>query len=205
MSDGRKPAIPRYAPVPSDLTEEDFRMIEQTVFVPADPKPSDVLFVFGYSRQDWEPVWNMYKEGMAPVIVATGLYGAQSPEKDLPQSHVIRDILIEYGVPATAIVFEDRSTNTLENVKFGKEALDARGISPKSILFFSKAHHSGRCMRTLRKYFPNAELSCFQFNPVYDEIVIARETWRDHRESRERVYGEYLRIREYSARGDIVA
>lgn len=205
MNDEQSKAIPRFAPIPADLTDEDFQKIEHIVFDTPEKHAADVLFLFGYFSGDWARAADAYKEGMAPLIVATGLYGAGSPDKTTPQAHVIRDALVANGVPLSAIIMEDESTNTLENVTFGKKALDERGVHPKSILFYSKAHHAGRCIRTLRKHFPDARLSCFTFDAAYEGVTVARNTWRDHLLSRERVYGEYLRIQKYSAKGDIAA
>lgn len=197
--------IPKLPILPSDLSEEEVREIERMVFdVPAAQR-SDLLFLFGDSLGNWKPAAELYKEGMAPLVLATGLYGERSPTKERPQSHDIRDALVTEGVPASVILTEEQSTNTLENVTFGKKVLDARGIHPSSILFYAKQHHAGRCMRTLRKHFQDAIISCFAVDATYDDVMINRETWRNDPLSEGRVYGEYLRIKRYSEKGDIDA
>ena len=74
---------------------------------------------------------------------------------------------------------------------------------PRSITFAAKSHHSGRCGRTLRKYFPNTQLNAWTHDAVHQGKTISLSEWHTHDEGRERVYGEYLRIQTYSERGDI--
>ena len=115
----------------------------------------------------------------------------------------MRDELIARGVPSDLILVQDRSTNTLEDVAFSLDVLEQHNISPESIAFLCKAHHSGRCLRTLRKFFPSQTLSPVTYLAKYDGVEVSKEDWYQHKVSRGRVYGEYLRIIEYTRRADI--
>jgi hypothetical protein len=95
------------------------------------------------------------------------------------------------------------SRNTLEDVAFSLDVLEKHDIFPKSIAFLCKAHHSGRCLRTLRKFFLTQTLSPITYVAEYEGVKISKENWYQHEVSRGRAYGEYLRIIEYSKRGDI--
>ena len=194
--------LPRHIPLPSDLSTGDLDAMEQAVFFPVAPTRSDLLFVFGYTSDHWDQVAHCWQEGLAPLVLATGLHAVGAVDEE-PQAHVIRRSLIAHGVPEKVILMEDQSTNTLENVVFGKRVLDEQGIHPESVLFVAKSHHSGRCARTLKKHFQQAVLSCLCIDWEYDGVLIAQATWREHQLSKERVYAEYLRIQRYSAKGDI--
>lgn len=187
--------LPRLIPLPEDLTGQELDAIEEAVFYPSHPQPSDVLFVFGYTADNWSHVAGLFKAGMAPLVVATGLYGAESASKERPQAHVIRDALVAHGIPASSILVEDRSTNTGENVLFGKRVLEEAGVRPRSILFVSMAHHSGRCYRTLKKHFPDVSLSCFTVDAERDSVMLSRGVASA---SRSTIAG-LRRIRAYSA------
>ena len=115
----------------------------------------------------------------------------------------MRDELIARGVPSDLILVQDKSTNTLEDVAFSLVVLKDHNISPESIAFLCKAHHSGRCLRTLRKFFPSQRLSPITYLAEYDGVKVSKTDWYQHEVSRGRVYGEYLRTIEYSKRGDI--
>ena len=93
----------------------------------------------------------------------------------------------------------------MEDVLLGKRVLDDLGIRPSSILFACKSHHSGRCLRTLRQYWPKVKLSVLTFDATYDGYVVSKDTWYENPISRSRVYGEYLRTQAYAELGQIAA
>lgn len=197
--------IPREVAV-DDLSPEEIERITQTVFVAPGSQPVDLLFIFGTSTIDGkalESVARDYQKGCFPKVMATGLSGRLYSETGKPVAHIMRDELIARGVPSEVILVQDRSTNTLEDVAFSLDVLEKHSISPDSIAFLCKAHHSGRCLRTLRKFFPSQILSPVTYLAEYEGVKISKEDWYQHEVSRGRVYGEYLRIIEYTRRGDI--
>ena len=198
-------SIPREVAV-RDLQPEEIGRITQTVFVTPDYQPADLLFVFGTSTIDSDTLESVTcdcQQGRFPKIIVTGLSGRLYSETGKPVAHIMRDELIARCVPSDLILVQDKSTNTLEDVDFSLDVLEKHHISPKSIAFLCKAHHSGRCLRTLRKFFPSQNLSAITYVAEYDGVKISKEDWYQHEVSRGRVYGEYLRIIEYTKRGDI--
>ena len=197
--------IPREVAV-DDLSPEEIERITQTVFVASEPQPTDLLFIFGTSTIDSDALESLARDcqqGRFPKVMVTGLSGRLYSETGKPVAHIMRDELIARGVPSDVILVQDKSTNTLEDVAFSLDVLEKHDISPESIAFLCKAHHSGRCLRTLRKFFPSQTLSPITYLAEYDGIKVSKEDWYQHEVSRSRVYGEYLRIIEYSKRGDI--
>ncbi|MER8233442.1 YdcF family protein [Streptomyces sp. NPDC094049] len=57
----------------------------------------------------------------APVLVTSG---GQGPDERLPESHAMADYLVERGFPADAVVREDRSRTTEENLLFSRELME---------------------------------------------------------------------------------
>lgn len=205
MSDFKNRPIPREVAV-ENLSPEEIERITQTVFVAPESQPVDLLFIFGTSTIDneiLESVARDYQKGRFPKVMVTGLSGQLYSETGKPVAHIMRDELIARGVPSDTILVQDKSTNTLEDVTFGLEVLRAHDISPENIAFLCKAHHSGRCLRTLRKFFPSQTLSPIIYLAEYEGVKVSKEDWYQHEVSKGRVYGEYLRIIEYSKRGDI--
>ncbi len=204
-NDLKNRSIPREVAV-KDLSSEEIEGITQTVFVASEPQPTDLLFIFGTSTIDSDALESVARDcqkGCFPKVMVTGLSGRLYSKTGKPVAHIMRDELITRGVPSEVILVQDRSTNTLEDVAFSLDVLEKHSISPESIAFLCKAHHSGRCLRTLRKFFPSQTLLPITYVAVYDGVKIAEEDWYQHEVSRGRVYGEYLRIIEYSRRGDI--
>ena len=198
-------SIPREVVV-EDLSQEEIEGITQTVFVVSEPQPTDLLFIFGTSTIDneiLESVARDCQQGRFPKVLVTGLSGRLYSETGRPVAIIMRDELIARGVPSDLILVQDRSTNTLEDVAFSLEVLEKNDISPESIAFLCKAHHSGRCLRTLRKFFPSQTLLPVTYLAEYEGVKVSKADWYQHEVSRSRVYGEYLRIIEYTRRGDI--
>ena len=197
--------IPREVAV-DDLSPEEIEGITQTVFVAPESQPVDLLFIFGTSTIDGEALESVARacqQGRFPKVLVTGLSGRLYSETGKPVAHIMRDELIARGVPLEVILVQDRSTNTLEDVAFSLDVLEKHSIFLDSIAFLCKAHHSGRCLRTLRKFFPSQILSPVTYLAEYEGVKISKEDWYQHEVSRGRVYGEYLRIIEYTGRGDI--
>ena len=205
-NDLKNRSIPREVAV-KDLSSEEIEGITQTVFVASESnQPADLLFIFGTSSIDneiLESVARDCQQGCFPKVLVTGLSGRFYDETGKPVAHIMRDELITRGVPSDVILVQDRSTNTLEDVAFSLDVLEKHSISPESIAFLCKAHHSGRCLRTLRKFFPSQTLSPITYVAEYEGVKVSKADWYQHEVSRGRVYGEYLRIIEYTKRGDI--
>ena len=81
-----------------------------------------------------------YKAGRAPVIVVTG--GAE--EGFVPESMLIRDILVTMGVPRSAIVTESRNRVTFDNDRYTRETLLSMDV--KSVLLVTSAFHMRRSL-----------------------------------------------------------
>lgn len=98
---------------------------------------------------------------------------------------------------------ETRSTNTLENVT--ETLKNSEFTKCKSLLFIFKSHAVGRGYLTLRKFFPSARLYQVSYYPRYEPVnkIITRSNWHSFAFTKGRVWGEYLRIKKYSSRGDI--
>ncbi len=113
-------------------------------------RPSDAILIFGAKVQpDGKPSWllrsrtrhafELWKRGLAPRIVCTGGIGTFAPAEAVVQS----DLLEGWGVPAGAILRDERSTSTRENALFAARLLP-RGAR---VVAVSDPFHLWRCRR----------------------------------------------------------
>lgn len=108
-------------------------------------------------------VWHaarLYKAGKAPLVIASGNGDRVST---LP-------LLRDFGVPESAVIFEDASRNTEENAKFVEKLLTEKETSQpqlpttnhklqtKKILLVTSANHMRRALLMYKKYAPNLEI-----------------------------------------------
>ncbi len=190
---------PRELKLPLDSSAEQIKVITRVVFMNHNPKPAEVLFIFGTVQANWAQLSHEILRGDYKRIVLAGRIGPRFFEDNIPIAIEMRDKLVSLGVPLELISFQSESDNTYEDVKC---SLDLIGI-PSSITYAAKAHHSGRCQRTLRKFFPEIQLNPHIINAKYGDIEVSELNWMKTEIGQGRVYGEYQRILKYSSKGDI--
>jgi len=85
----------------------------------------------------------LYRAGKAPLVVATG---GNLPwvGGDVAEALLIRDVLVELGVPEDAVLVETESRNTRENAVNTAPVLDENGID--RVLLVTSARHMRRSL-----------------------------------------------------------
>ncbi|MEU3507475.1 YdcF family protein [Streptomyces longwoodensis] len=102
---------------------------------------------------------DLYKRGMAPLLVFTGATSPTTRER-MPRGEAVhyRERAIELGVPASAVLVEPRARNTGENIRFSQELLEAADVEVSSVLLISKPYEERRAYATARKLWPEVEI-----------------------------------------------
>jgi len=107
------------------------------------PIPPRVILEFNEAIDRVYLTAKLYHAGKAPMVVVTG--GNQPwSESKTAEADLIRDVLMEWGVPKDAIFLEGSSRNTRENALYSKNLLDA--ISCVSPLLVTSAAHMPRAV-----------------------------------------------------------
>ena len=89
------------------------------------------------------------KTGKELVFVPSGGQGADEP---WPESTAMKRYLMEHGIPESRIIEEDQSTDTMENMRFSKEKIEAVNKDGKVIFSTTNFHifRSGLCARRVK-------------------------------------------------------
>ena len=101
----------------------------------------------------------LFLEGWAPRLVFSGGLGSitrrlwQEPEADQ-----FARIAVGMGVPRDAILVENQSTNTGENVEFTRRLLAGRGIRTGTVIAVQKPYMERRTYATFKKVWPDPEV-----------------------------------------------
>ncbi|WP_175989169.1 YdcF family protein [Bacillus sp. Marseille-Q1617] len=207
------PIIPKETDMPQLNKKQLEQVTELTFHQGVRPKKCDAIFVFsGTHPGHWEKAIEAYKLNLAPLIIVTGgrsMTGISHPEWDgrkfqsFTEASVIISFLLQAGIPEDKIIYEDQSTNSLENVLYVKEVIDFTRIN--SMLVICKSHAAGRQIRTLMKHFPSGlSYIPYPFNATYQNKEITRQNWLNTEIGRKRVWGEYRRIIHYGQLGHLV-
>lgn len=113
-------------------------------------RKSDAIIVFGARvRSDGSPspllrarTWHafeLWKRGLAPKIVCTGGVGDYPPAESVVQGK----LLLGWGVPASALLRDEKSTSTRENALFAARLLPGGA----RVIAVSDPFHVWRCRR----------------------------------------------------------
>jgi uncharacterized SAM-binding protein YcdF (DUF218 family) len=113
--------------------------------------PADCIIVLGAAVQDGQPSpvfaerirhgVNLFHAGMAPVIIFTGGLGDAD---SLAESRVASDFAVSLGVPASAILREENSRTTRQNLLEARTLMHAHGF--QSALIVSDPLHLRRSL-----------------------------------------------------------
>lgn len=149
-----EPKIPKEPPIP-DLTEPAIEQLTDIVFLPeASPEPCDAIFVFGGTHPGhWQQAIHAYHQGYSSRVIVTGGLSPTAvkhpdwPDPALCDAEGITAQLVQGGVPRHAIVYENRSRNTRENVLYAMEIADFSQM--RGLLYIGKSLSAGREYRTL--------------------------------------------------------
>lgn len=95
----------------------------------------------------------LWHAGVAPLVIPCGGRGRRPPT----EAAAMTDILIKAGVPRSAIVPEDRSTTTLENIRFALPILRVHGAT--RIVIVTDITHGPRAALVARHFGLHATTS----------------------------------------------
>ncbi len=134
----------------------------QPLKMSASPGKADAIVVFaggvgesgkagGGAQERIKQAVDLYRAGDAPYVILSSGYVYSFHEAD-----VMRTLAVDQGVPAAAIVLEERATNTYQNVKFVDDIL--RDHRWRRILLVSSPYHMRRALMVWRKQAPEVDV-----------------------------------------------
>ena len=104
-----------------------------------------------------------------------------------------KHILLENGVPAQAILKEDRAMQSMENAAFSAQVLNDQGITPTRAILCCQAFHARRSFLSYSKFFPETEILVI---PVSTQDI-RREDWFMSKKSYQKVMSEVAKCGKY--------
>lgn len=161
------------------------------LFVDDGPEPADLALVFGYIEPDAacqrvRRAAGLYRSGLVPRLLMTG--GGSHRGDTATEASLMLRVACELGVPREAILVEDRSRNTFENVANTVAMLHELDLldTIRTILLVSCPWHMQRVSLIARAGFPNhVRMRCCPHTES-----CAAGSWAASRVCRKRVVGE---------------
>ncbi len=120
-------------------------------------KNSDCILALGsHDLRVAERAAELYLQGYAPLIIMSGGLGNFTKEMwTEKEADKFAAIAIKKGVPNDAILVENQSTNTGENILFTQKLLKKKRLNPQSFIVVQKPYMERRSYATFKKHWPD--------------------------------------------------
>jgi uncharacterized SAM-binding protein YcdF (DUF218 family) len=161
---------------------------------------SDVILALGsHDLRVAERAAEVYLQGWAPLLVCSGGLGnLTSGLWTETEADQFARIALSMGVPADAVLVENRSTNTGENIIFSERLLREHQLDPQNFIVVQKPYMERRSYATFKKHWSDKNVVITSPRISFDEyptddIPLGRVI--------EIMAGDLQRIKEYPAKG----
>ena len=117
---------------------------------------SDCILALGsHDTRVAERAAALYLEGWAPLLIFAGGLGRLTEGLwTESEADLFAKIAMAKGVPKEAILIENRSTNTGENIILVQQLLKAKHLNPESFIVVQKPYMERRSYATFKKNWP---------------------------------------------------
>lgn len=177
--------------------------ITNFIFLSDEPEKVDAIFLPGGSHPEQpEYASKLYHQGFAKWLIPSGGISVKRDKWPGVRSKAdiyscyyqsdcefFTDVLLKSGVPASAIIGEDKSGHTRDNAFLSRKVVDEKGIEIKTALIVCKAFHARRCLMLYQMAFPDVDIIVC---PVHC-YNITKDNWYQNETGIDRVLGELAR------------
>ena len=114
----------------------------------------------------------LYLQGWAPLVIMSG--GLGNFTQDMwteSEADKFASIAMQKGVPGNAILIENKSTNTGENILFTQKLLQQKELDPQNFIVVQKPYMERRSYATFKKHWPNKNLLVTSPQIPFDEYA----------------------------------
>ncbi|EJO5349492.1 YdcF family protein [Clostridium botulinum] len=145
--------------------------------VKSKPQKSDCIIVLGCKVRGNDPTpflkWRteeglrLYNEGYGKYIIVSGSKG---PGENISEAEAMKRYLVKKGIDKKFIILEDKSKNTLENIKFSKKKMQENGLD--STIIVSNKYHLKRAELLCEKQDIKASYSGVFVKPYMSHEIV---------------------------------
>lgn len=176
----------------------DYLCLNQT------PAAADCIVGFGcYNEDVARRAAQLYHQGLAPLILFTGGLGRNTSAM-WTESEASRfaAIAMAEGVPEAAILREEQSTNSGENLIFSRRMLAERGLTHPRIIGVQKPYMERRLFAAFPVYWPEATVTVTSWQQTYEQYLSGLSRWgRTEEDTIHMIVGDFQRISVYAELG----
>lgn len=121
-------------------------------------RKADVIVMFGsHDPSVATYAIQLYLEKYAPLLLLSGGRGSGTEHWKKSEADTFAAMARNMGVPDKAILVENKSTNTAENIEYTKKLLKENNIHPRTIIIVQKPFMGRRVLATIQKEWNDIE------------------------------------------------
>jgi uncharacterized SAM-binding protein YcdF (DUF218 family) len=161
---------------------------------------ADCIFALGsHDLRVADRAAELWLEGWAPLVIMSGGLGNFTADMwTEKEADRFAGIAIKRGVPPDAILVENQSSNTGENILFTQRLLKEKNLDPESFIVVQKPYMERRSFATFKKHWPDKRV-------IVTSPQISFEEYPNEEIPMDRVIhimaGDLQRIKYYPAKG----
>jgi len=164
-------------------------------------RKSDAILVLGsHDIRVAQRGAELYLQGLAPNLIFSGGIGRLSKGVfKKPEADLFAETAVKMGVPEKALIVENKSTNTGENIEFTKKLLREKGLDFNSFILVQKPYMERRAYATFKKVWPEKKFVVTSPQQSFEKYTSSTEIPKD--EVINIMVGDLQRIKEYPKLG----
>ncbi|MGE5674559.1 MAG: YdcF family protein [Mycobacterium leprae] len=174
--------------------------ISDYLFCQDELAPADLIIVFGGKRLERaDRGAELYKAGLAPRLLVTG---GDKRGIGICEAERLKERMVELGVPEEAIIVEEESVNTMENVRRSVALVESQigWNNVGNVILVSAPYHLRRVKQAVAHYIPRStKITCCPDT----RTDITRDNWWHSPEGQDLVYRELEKVRTYAIQGEL--
>jgi uncharacterized SAM-binding protein YcdF (DUF218 family) len=152
-------------------TDDLARVLWEYMLLRHDLTPADVILVLGSNDvRVGEHGARLFLQGLAPLMLFSGNVGRLTAGRfEQSEAATFADAAVRLGVPPSAILIEDTSTNTGENIDRSRARLASAGVQPSRVILVQKPYMERRAWATFKRRWPEPGLQVTSPPIPYEE------------------------------------
>ena len=169
-----------------------------------DVTPGDCIVGFGCINDDIAlRCAQLYRDGYAPKVLFSGGLGRNTLGRwNVSEAERFAAIATENGVPEDAILLENKSTNSAENILFSHKILEEAGLAQGKLICVHKPFMERRLKAAMGVYWP--EVNAIYTSPLLDPeeyITCTMEQGMSEKAVIDVLVGDFQRMDVYAKKG----
>ena len=178
------------------LSDETTWQNAKDLYVPLnlqiEPKESDLIFVFGSAiNARVDKAIELYRVGIASKIMTTGL-GSNYSKLTMSEGRLQADYAISEGIPAEAIITEECSITTSDNVKRSLDMWQDMDWKPARVTLVTSEFHLLRAYTDMYK-FADYDIEIYTASPMSTDDLNGTN-WIKSEFGRRVILNEYAKL-----------